>query len=124
VTAEPEIHVEMSDDVVVELGGSAADRRMADGNGGIFVEVNYPACQSHARCEAVAPEIFRMAGEHDSAYPEVLLPRPPARLVDKARRAAAVCPTKAILISEDPARRVTTERKETAPASSLEQPSP
>lgn len=72
----------------------------ANCDGGIFVEVNHPACQSHARCEAIAPEVFRMASDHGKAYPDVLISRPPAHLVAKVRRAAAVCPTKAILISE------------------------
>ncbi|MEW6475476.1 MAG: ferredoxin [Actinomycetota bacterium] len=121
MTAEGEIFVDVSDNVAVEADGTRATSPETNGDGGIFVEVNYPACQSHARCEAVAPEIFRMSGEHDSAYPEVLLPRPPDHLVAKARRAAAVCPTKAILISEDQARPAL-NRKETAPAPALEQP--
>jgi ferredoxin len=69
-------------------------------DGGIFVEVNHPACQSHGRCQKIAPEVFLMAPEYGGAYPAVLLPRPPARLVENVRRAAALCPTKAILIRE------------------------
>jgi hypothetical protein len=49
-----------------------------------------------------------MDPRHDRAYPEVLQPRPPAHLVQKARHAASVCPTKAILIAiaEHPLRHV------------------
>jgi ferredoxin len=66
----------------------------------ITVEVNYPACQSHGRCVAAAPEVFRMGSGYGSAYPEVLLRHPPPELEEKVRRASRVCPTKAILLNE------------------------
>ena len=62
------------------------------------VQINVDRCQGHGRCYDLAPEIF---GEDDEGYGTVLGDGVvPADAEDLARRAAANCPERAILIEE------------------------
>jgi Ferredoxin len=64
----------------------------------VKVQINVDRCQGHGRCYDLAPEIF---GEDDEGYGTVLGDGVvPADAEDPARRAAANCPERAILIEE------------------------
>jgi ferredoxin len=63
---------------------------------GITVRVDPERCQGHARCSALAPELFR-PDEFGNAR-EALNSCVPPELVDKAYIALADCPEEAIII--------------------------
>jgi ferredoxin len=66
---------------------------------GITVRVDPGKCQGHARCSALAPELFRL-DEFGNAR-EALLGCVPSELVDKAYIARANCPEEAIVIEPE-----------------------
>ncbi len=59
------------------------------------ITVDMNLCESHGQCVFAAPEIFSFDDEdyltHEAAPPDALL--------DKAEKAAAVCPVRAITVS-------------------------
>ena len=59
------------------------------------VVVDTAACQGHARCEDVAPELFAV-GDEDDARARVLLPEVPDDLLKAAEDAVFYCPMGAI----------------------------
>ena len=60
------------------------------------VQINADRCQGHGRCYDLAPELF---GEDDEGYGTVLGDGVvPADAEDLARRAAANCPERAIIL--------------------------
>ncbi len=66
----------------------------------ITIHVDPEKCQGHARCKALAPELFEL-DEFGNAR-EALTGFIPPELVDKAYMAQANCPEEAITIrSED-----------------------
>ncbi|MGZ9091170.1 MAG: ferredoxin [Rhodoplanes sp.] len=62
------------------------------------VRVDRERCQGHARCAALAPELFAL-DELGNAH-EIGDGRVPARLIDKAHLAKANCPELAIEVDE------------------------
>jgi ferredoxin len=67
---------------------------------GITVRVDSAKCQGHARCSALAPELF-LLDEFGNAR-EARSGCVPPELVDKAYMARANCPEEAIIVeSED-----------------------
>lgn len=65
------------------------------------VRVDYDLCEGHGRCQAAAPEVFRL-GEDDLA--QVLNDRPGEELRFKVERAARLCPRQAITVEEEESR--------------------
>ena len=69
---------------------------------GVRVVVDPDLCGGHGVCQTEAPEIFRVVDQPGGyAHVEVILERPPAELLDKARAAARHCPNRVIAIVED-----------------------
>lgn len=62
------------------------------------VEVDLDLCEGNRRCEAAAPEVFRV-GDDDVAH--VLIERPPESLRAKVERAARLCPRQAIRLFDE-----------------------
>jgi ferredoxin len=63
------------------------------------IRIDRAACVGNARCAAVAPELFPL---DENGYIEVAeIDVPPGKEED-ARRGAAACPERIILIEEDP----------------------
>ena len=54
-------------------------------------------CTGHGRCYSLAPEVYDADEEGHSV---VLSPEVPAELEDSARRAAAECPERAVLLAD------------------------
>ena len=66
-------------------------------NGALTVKLNEQRCQGHARCKAIAPELFEF---DEFGYARVFGDGTvPAELNNKARLAEANCPEGAIEIS-------------------------
>jgi len=60
------------------------------------IRVDEERCQGHSRCMALAPEVFEV---DDYGLSHVLITGElPAELEDKAKRAVANCPERAIMI--------------------------
>ena len=55
-------------------------------------------CVGHARCAAVAPEVFSLDDNGFNTTPEIAVPD---ALKDKAARGARACPEMIILVEED-----------------------
>ena len=66
------------------------------------LEVDRIACTGHGACAELLPERIRL---DDWGYPIIDEPDVPAELLDLARRAADACPTLALLLDEERARR-------------------
>ena len=64
---------------------------------GFRVEVDLDLCQGHAMCELEAPDYFRVPRR---GKVEILDEEPPDDARDEIERAAAMCPTQALLIKE------------------------
>jgi ferredoxin len=63
---------------------------------GLRIEVVPALCRAHAKCSAVAPELF----EHDEfGFPWTRHDEIPADLAEKARKAVYACPSKALMIT-------------------------
>jgi ferredoxin len=63
---------------------------------GITVRVDPDKCQGHARCSALAPELFEL--DEFGYARQALNSGVPPELVDKAYMARANCPEEAIII--------------------------
>jgi len=63
----------------------------------VHVRVNPITCEAHGLCAELLPEMITL---DDWGYP-IVDPGPvPPHLIDHARRAAAACPTLAVLLEE------------------------
>ena len=60
------------------------------------VAVDTEACQGHARCWEICPEVFSL---DDEGYSQVRTDEVPPALEDKVREAVANCPERAISLS-------------------------
>jgi ferredoxin len=67
----------------------------------VRLRVNPIACTAHGMCAELLPEWIEL---DDWGYPIVDGQPIPPELVDHARRAAAACPTLALLLDEDETR--------------------
>lgn len=65
---------------------------------GITVRVDPDKCQGHARCSALASELFQLDG-YGHARERLTICIPP-ELIEKAYVARANCPEEAIIITE------------------------
>lgn len=61
------------------------------------IVVRREACAGHARCAAVAPELFELDDDGFIGFSEKKVP---AGLEDKARRGARSCPERVISLSD------------------------
>ena len=64
----------------------------------MIVRVNRAKCSGHARCNAVAPDVYSLNSNGFSSITELVVP---VHLEDAARRGAANCPERAIEILGD-----------------------
>jgi ferredoxin len=62
------------------------------------IRINKAGCVGHARCAAVAPEIFPLDDDGYIAVEEIDVPEDQAAL---ARRGARACPERIITVVED-----------------------
>ncbi|UPW08079.1 ferredoxin [Gordonia terrae] len=62
------------------------------------VSVNETHCQGHTMCAMTAPELFNLNDDDGHAYVES--PDVPEALETKARRGAAACPERAIILED------------------------
>ncbi len=62
------------------------------------IVIDRELCQGHAVCMGEAPEVFHV---DDDGKLTVLQEHPPRELLEKCRRAAQYCPTRAITIILD-----------------------
>jgi ferredoxin len=62
------------------------------------VIANMTACAGHARCAAVAPEVFELNDDGYIAFESKVVPE---GLEDKARRGVRACPERVLRIEED-----------------------
>jgi ferredoxin len=65
------------------------------------LRVNPIRCTAHGMCAELLPERIRL---DDWGYPIIGDPEVPDGLLEHARRAAAACPTLALLLDRQPAR--------------------
>ena len=63
------------------------------------ITVNPTLCSGHARCAAVAPEVYEL---NDDGYVGFSEKDVPPGLEAQARRGARACPERAITVVEDP----------------------
>jgi ferredoxin len=63
------------------------------GEAPVKVKVNSDMCEGHAKCQAAAPEVFRV-GDDDVSV--VLIDEVPKELEEKVERAIRLCPRQAI----------------------------
>jgi ferredoxin len=63
----------------------------------MLVQIEHASCQGHARCAAVAPEVFEL---DDDGYIATRSHELAPELVEAARKAAQVCPEKVISVHE------------------------
>ncbi|WP_214110978.1 ferredoxin [Acrocarpospora catenulata] len=61
------------------------------------INVDYLVCEANAVCVGLAPEVFDVDDE-DNLH--VLLPNPPADLLDRVRHAVRSCPKAALSLEE------------------------
>ncbi|ADG89576.1 ferredoxin [Thermobispora bispora] len=57
------------------------------------IKVNYEACEANGVCMGLVPEVFHL-DEEDQLH--VLMPEPPAELLDRVRHAVRSCPKAAL----------------------------
>jgi ferredoxin len=62
----------------------------------VHLTVDNGKCQGHARCNAVAPDVFEL---DDLGYVATASGEVPAAHEDKARKGAAACPEQALQVS-------------------------
>jgi ferredoxin len=65
----------------------------------VRVTVDRGRCSGHARCAALAPEIYQL---DDEGYSNANDQQVPAELEPAARRGALACPEQAIMITSSP----------------------
>ncbi len=63
------------------------------------LRVNPIACEAHALCVELLPELIRL---DDWGYPILDQPEVPPDLLDLADRAVDACPTLALILDEEP----------------------
>jgi ferredoxin len=63
------------------------------------IRIDKASCVGNARCAAVAPELFPL---DENGYIQVDEIEVPPGMEEDARRGAAACPERIILIEEDP----------------------
>ena len=63
------------------------------------IRIDQASCVGNARCAAVAPELFPL---DENGYIQVDEIEVPPGMEEDARRGAAACPERIILIEEDP----------------------
>lgn len=63
------------------------------------IKVKAGQCQGHARCAAIAPELFELDDNGYIAFEERVVPAGQEAL---ARRAVRACPERALLLEGDP----------------------
>jgi ferredoxin len=63
------------------------------------IRIDKASCVGNARCAAVAPELFPL---DENGYIQVDEIEVPPGMEEAARRGAAACPERIILIEEDP----------------------
>jgi ferredoxin len=61
------------------------------------VVVDADECEANAVCVGIAPEVFDL---DDDEVLHILLPAPPAELVDRVREAVDSCPKRALFLKE------------------------
>ncbi|MBX6383529.1 MAG: ferredoxin [Microbispora sp.] len=62
------------------------------------IEVDYDVCEANAVCMGLAPEVFEV-DDDDNLH--VLMPEPPAELLDRVRHAVRSCPKAALSLKEE-----------------------
>lgn len=62
------------------------------------IKVDYDVCEANAVCMGLAPEVFEVDDE-DNLH--VLLPEPPAELLDRVRHAVRSCPKAALSLDDE-----------------------
>ena len=65
---------------------------------GVKIRIEKAACSGNARCAAVAPELFPLDENGYIAVTEIDVP---PGMEEQARRGAAACPERIILIEDD-----------------------
>ncbi|HEY1523114.1 MAG TPA: ferredoxin [Solirubrobacteraceae bacterium] len=63
------------------------------------LRVNPIACEAHALCVELLPELIRL---DDWGYPILEQPEVPSELLGLADRAVEACPTLALILEEEP----------------------
>lgn len=61
------------------------------------IRIDQQNCAGHARCAAVAPEVYRLDDDGYIALAEIDVPD---ELLEKARRGARACPERVIVAEE------------------------
>ncbi|GGO21638.1 ferredoxin [Microbispora bryophytorum] len=62
------------------------------------IKVDYDVCEANAVCMGLAPEVFEVDDE-DNLH--VLMPEPPAELLDRVRHAVRSCPKAALSLENE-----------------------
>lgn len=62
------------------------------------IKVDYDVCEANAVCMGLAPKVFEVDDE-DNLH--VLMPEPPAELLDRVRHAVRSCPKAALSLEEE-----------------------
>ncbi|MBP2703372.1 ferredoxin [Microbispora sp. RL4-1S] len=62
------------------------------------IKVDYDVCEANAVCMGLAPEVFEV---DDNDQLNVLMPEPPAELLDRVRHAVRSCPKAALALEDD-----------------------
>lgn len=62
------------------------------------IKVNASLCTGHARCLAVAPNVYKL---NEDGYNEMPETEVPSNLQEEARRGARACPERAIALIND-----------------------
>lgn len=62
------------------------------------VRVDHDVCESHGKCEAIAPDVFKL---RDDDILSILQPKPGPEAHDRVRKAVDACPKVALSIIED-----------------------
>jgi ferredoxin len=62
------------------------------------VIADYEVCEANAICAGLAPEVFDV-DDDDNLH--ILLPSPPAEVLDRVRHAVRSCPKAALSLEED-----------------------
>jgi ferredoxin len=78
---------------VAPVTGAAWDQEY-----GVKIRIDKGSCVGNARCAAVAPELFPL---NDDGYIATELIDVPPGMEEDARRGAAACPERIILVEED-----------------------
>jgi ferredoxin len=65
----------------------------------VYLRVDADKCQGHARCNAVAPEVFEL---DEMGYTATRPGSVPAEKEDAARRGVAACPERVLALEQSP----------------------